>query len=166
MSHYTQLTAFDRGRIEELLDEHMSMRQIASKLHRSVSTISREIHRYGTNSYRAETAHADYMTSRKNSHRTRKLSDRKLRSEVIQDIQVKHWSPEQIAGRLSVTAGHNVISYNTIYRGIARDNLMIKKNYATMAKLGGVLDTLSIEVNCLSHTLSMNVQSMQINVCE
>lgn len=128
MSHYTQLTAFDRGRIEELLDEHMSMRQIASKLHRSVSTISREIHRYGTNSYRAETAHADYMTSRKNSHRTRKLSDRKLRSEVIQDIQVKHWSPEQIAGRLSVTAGHNVISYNTIYRGIARDNLMIKKN--------------------------------------
>lgn len=67
------------------------------------------------------------MTSRKNSHRTRKLSNPKLRSEVIQDIQVKHWSPEQITGRLSVTAGHNVISYKTIYHGIVRDNL-IKKN--------------------------------------
>lgn len=129
MNHYTQLTAFDRGRIEEMLQEHLSMRQIALKLHRSVSTISREIHRCTAINYQAEKAHAAYIRNRKNSHRKRKLDDELLRLEIINDIQEKHWSPEQIAGRLSVDVGYKVISYNTIYRSIYRDNLMIKKNH-------------------------------------
>ena len=129
MNHYTQLTAFDRGRIEEMLQEHLSMRQIALKLHRSVSTISREIHRCTAINYQAEKAHAAYIRNRKNSHRKRKLDDELLRLEIINDIQEKHWSPEQIAGRISVDAGYKVISYNTIYRSIYRDNLMIKKNH-------------------------------------
>lgn len=58
MNHYTQLTAFDRGRIEEMLQEHLSMRQIAMNLHRSVPTISREIHRCTAINYQAETTHA------------------------------------------------------------------------------------------------------------
>ena len=58
MNHYTQLTAFDRGRIEEMLQEHLSMRQIALKLDRSISTISREIHRCTAINYQAETTHA------------------------------------------------------------------------------------------------------------
>lgn len=66
---------------------------------------------------------------RKNSHRSRKLDNELLRLEIINDIQEKHWSPEQIAGRLSVDAGCKVISYNTIYRGIYRNNLMVKKNH-------------------------------------
>ena len=45
MSHYHQLTAFDRGRIEVLLKEGLSMRRIAKEIGRSVSTISREIAR-------------------------------------------------------------------------------------------------------------------------
>lgn len=51
-----------------------------------------------------------------------------LRLKIINDIQEKRWSPEQIAGRLSVDAGYKVISYNTIYRSIYRENLMVKKN--------------------------------------
>lgn len=131
MNHYTQLTAFDRGRIEEMLQEHLSMRmrQIALKLHRSVSTISREIHRCTAINYQAEKAHAAYIRNRKNSHRKRKLDDEFLRLEIINDIQEKHWSPEQITERLSVDAGYKVISYNTIYRSIYRDNLMVKKNH-------------------------------------
>src|SRR5699024_7318745 len=74
-------------------------------------------------------AHAAYIRNRKNSHRKRKLDDELLRLEIINDIQEKHWSPEQIAGRLSVDVGYKVISYNTIYRSIYRDNLMIKKNH-------------------------------------
>ena len=112
-----------------MLQEHLSMRQIALKLHRSVSTISREIHRCTAINYQAEKAHAAYIRNRKNSHRKRKLDDELLRLEIINDIQEKHWSPEQIAGRLSVDVGYKVISYNTIYRSIYRDNLMIKKNH-------------------------------------
>lgn len=111
-----------------MLQEHLSMRQIALKLHRSVSTISREIHRYTVINYQAEKAHAAYIRNRKNSHRKRILDDELLRLEIINDIQEKHWSPEQIAGRLSVDAGYKVISYNTIYRSIYRKNLMVKKN--------------------------------------
>lgn len=61
MNHYTQFTAFDCGRIEEMLQSHMSMRQIALKLYRSVSTISREIHRCPVINYQAEKAHAAYI---------------------------------------------------------------------------------------------------------
>lgn len=94
MNHYTQLTAFDRGRIEEMLQEHLSMRQIALKLDRSISTVSREIHRCTVINYQAEKAHAAYIRNRKNSRRKRKLEDESLRLEIINDIQEKHWSPE------------------------------------------------------------------------
>ncbi|MDF8368727.1 helix-turn-helix domain-containing protein [Weissella paramesenteroides] len=89
MNHYTQLTAFDRGRIEEMLQEHLSLHQIALKLHRSVSTISREIHRCIAINYKAENAHADYICHRKNSHCKRKLDNELLRQEIINDIQEK-----------------------------------------------------------------------------
>lgn len=106
MNHYTQLTAFDCGRIEEMLQGYLSMRQIALKLHRSVSTISREIHWCSAINYQAEKAHAAYISNRKNSHRKRKLDDELLRLKIINGIQEKHWLPEQIAGRLFVDAGY------------------------------------------------------------
>lgn len=44
--HYTQLTAEDRGEIEALHHtDGFSIRRIAAKLHRNLSTISRELHR-------------------------------------------------------------------------------------------------------------------------
>lgn len=48
-------------------------------------------------------------TNRKNSHRKRKLDDELLHLEIISNTQEKHWSPEQIAGRLSVDAGTNLL---------------------------------------------------------
>ena len=113
-----------------MLQEHLSMRQIALKLHQSVSTICREIHRCTVVNYRAETAHAAYIHKRKNSHCKRKLDNELLLLEIVRDIQEKHWSPEQIFGRLSMDAGHKVIGYNTIYRSIYRDNLMVNKTHS------------------------------------
>lgn len=52
-----------------------------------------------------------------------------LRLKIINDIKEKHRSHEQIAGKLSVDAGYKVISYNTIYRSIYRDNLTVKKSH-------------------------------------
>lgn len=48
-----------------MLQEHLSMRQIALKLHRSVLTISREIHRCTVINYQAEKDHAAYIRNRK-----------------------------------------------------------------------------------------------------
>ena len=54
---YNHLTLTERARIEVLRQENYSLRSIARKLKRSVSTISREISRNNLNqSYQAETA--------------------------------------------------------------------------------------------------------------
>ena len=123
MSHYHQLTAFDRGRIEVLLKEGLSMRRIAKEIGRSVSTISREIARSVGSTYVAENANQNHILARTNSHKHRNLDNDELRNVVIYGINQKHWSPEQIAGRLKVSTGHSIISANTIYRAIYRNNL-------------------------------------------
>jgi len=123
MSHYHQLTAFDRGRIEVLLREGLSMRSIAKEIGRSASTISREIARCVGSTYEAEDADQKHMLARTKSHKHRKLDNTELRELVIYGINQKHWSPEQIAGRLKISRGHTIISANTIYRAIYRDNL-------------------------------------------
>uniref|UniRef100_UPI0013C42963 helix-turn-helix domain-containing protein n=1 Tax=Lentilactobacillus raoultii TaxID=1987503 RepID=UPI0013C42963 len=43
--HYQQLQSFERGQIESLIRLGFGVRQIASQLHRSPSTISRELKR-------------------------------------------------------------------------------------------------------------------------
>lgn len=45
INHYQQLTAEERGEIEAYLNTDMSQADIARRLHRSRSTISREIKR-------------------------------------------------------------------------------------------------------------------------
>ncbi len=40
-----------------------------------------------------------------------------LRAHVLGRLQ-QGWSPEQVAGRLARTAGHRVISHETVYRFI------------------------------------------------
>ncbi|WP_142301397.1 helix-turn-helix domain-containing protein, partial [Staphylococcus aureus] len=63
---YNHLTLTERARIEVLRQENYSLRSIARKLKRSVSTISREISRNNLNqSYQAETAQKNYETKRK-----------------------------------------------------------------------------------------------------
>ncbi|EHT55216.1 tc3 transposase family protein [Staphylococcus aureus subsp. aureus CIG1176] len=60
---YNHLTLTERARIEVLRQENYSLRSIARKLKRSVSTISREISRNNLNqSYQAETAQKNYET--------------------------------------------------------------------------------------------------------
>ncbi|EZT28357.1 helix-turn-helix domain-containing protein, partial [Staphylococcus aureus] len=62
---YNHLTLTERARIEVLRQENYSLRSIARKLKRSVSTISREISRNNLNqSYQAETAQKNYETKR------------------------------------------------------------------------------------------------------
>lgn len=60
MSHYNQLTAIERGRIESFIQLGLSFHEIATRLNRSVSTISREAHRCNKE-YKALAAQKDYL---------------------------------------------------------------------------------------------------------
>ena len=100
----THLTAADRGKIEILLQEQYTNKQIARKLGRSLSGIGREIAkgRDGSGIYRAFVAQVAYETNRKRSKQIVKLdhpANWRLRSAVVACLQ-KGWDPSQIAGRL------------------------------------------------------------------
>lgn len=125
MNHYHQLTPFERGHIETFNKLRKSLRFTAKELNRSISTISIEINRCAKGTYSAEKADKLYRNNRTNSHKITKFSDSELRIKVIDYIKIKHWSPEQIAGRLSLDGSFS-ISYNIIYRSIYNDNLGIK----------------------------------------
>ncbi|WP_204119939.1 IS30 family transposase [Lacticaseibacillus suilingensis] len=128
MSHYHQLTAIERGRIESLVILGLSLHQIAAQLNRSVSTISREIHRCSKD-YKALSAQKDYLKKRKACRRHRIFENEILRSAVITAIQDNHWSPEQIVGNYQRIQGTSPFSCVTIYREIYRHNLGLPKNH-------------------------------------
>lgn len=127
MSHYYQITSFERARIELLFNQHQSIRTIASKLHRSPSTICRELSRCAKNNYHAEAAEKDRIKKHKNSHRNRILDNDNLRCYIVDKIVNHQWSPEQISNRTKKSLGVSLVSYVTIYRGIYRNNLGMKK---------------------------------------
>jgi transposase, IS30 family len=110
---YQHLTTFERARIETLLDQGMSMRDIAKKLKRSPSTISRELKRNSKlDSYQPENAHQQYQQRKSNCGRTGKWSSEL--AEIIEEKLKLTWSPEQIIGRLF----QGSLSFKTIYRWI------------------------------------------------
>lgn len=101
---------------------------IAEKIGCSKATVSREIKRNGgRKAYSAVKAQENYQGRRLKSRRPRLLTDLKLRDFVFHCIVQRQWSPEQISGRLVHENSEWHVSYNTIYRGIERDNLGIKR---------------------------------------
>jgi IS30 family transposase len=78
-----------------------SMRQIARRLGRSPSTISRELRRNacGGGRYRATTAHALAYERASRPKPAKLVTNRRLRA-IVEDDLAKRYSPEQIAGRL------------------------------------------------------------------
>lgn len=115
---YQHLTTFDRARIETLKAEGTSIREIAQRLERSPSTISREITRNQSgDTYQSEKAHKTYISRRERCGRIGKWS-----SEIAGIINEKleaTWSPEQIVGRLF----QGILSFKTLYRWIYQGKL-------------------------------------------
>lgn len=113
---YTQLQAEERGTLMALRHQGQSQRAIARALHRSPSTICRELRR--NRHYSCEVGY----DAVKASHRARRLRHkprvtRKLhRDGPLWPVVHRHlqlgWSPEQIAGRLGG------VSHETIYTAI------------------------------------------------
>lgn len=109
----------ERDKIASLLASKTSLREIARKLGRSVSSVSEEVKR---NSFNGEyTSIAAQRLSEQRNKTSRGINPLKS-SQVYAYVCAKlrcGWSPEQIAGRLKrENKGKSIISCETIYRYI------------------------------------------------
>jgi transposase, IS30 family len=115
------LTLAEREEIACGLERGESRRAIGRRIHRSASTISREIalNRPPGRPYRAVAAQAA-AEARRRRPKPRKLAHEPLRAEVQKGLE-KHWSPEEIAARLPVDFPDDEamrISHETIYQSL------------------------------------------------
>ncbi|WP_223569217.1 helix-turn-helix domain-containing protein, partial [Agrobacterium tumefaciens] len=102
---YSQLTLADRRLLHRLVDQKVTINEMARRLGRHRSTIYREIRRntFHDRDLPQYTGYfgtiADQLT-RERRRRLRKLRRHPdLRADVIRQLKAR-WSPEQIAGRL------------------------------------------------------------------
>lgn len=113
------LTAADRGSIETLLQEKYTHKQIAMRISRSPSTISREIKKGldGSNIYHAWIAQVVYESNRKRCKQITKLdhpANWRLRQHIVNCLQ-KGWDPSMISGRLKAEGFKLIVCAETIY---------------------------------------------------
>lgn len=114
---YEQLALEQRIEISRLQTAGYSIRQIATALDRSPSTISRELKRNQGSFVGYKPAYAQEQTRARRWKGSRLEREPFLRRAVMERLKCG-WSPEQIAGRLARESGHRVISYESIYRFI------------------------------------------------
>ena len=123
--HYKQLGIVERCEISRLHKEGHSKRKIAEALHRSPSTITREIKRNCLGEGEYEPAEANMIALSKRWKGSKLDRDDKLRNTVL-DLLKRGWSPEQVAGHLKQEMGRSVVSYETIYRFIYKQVARMK----------------------------------------
>ena len=113
------LTTAEREEIRAGLSAKMSIRAIARKLHRSPSTISREVARNrGRRWYKALDADSRAWRCARRPKLCVLAKNPELKQLVIDKLKL-NWSPEQISGWLSVTLPRRKrmqVSHETIYK--------------------------------------------------
>lgn len=133
------------------------MNEIAIKICRSQSTISRELSRNtGSRGYRHKQAHRFTVERHQEKKKSLKLTpDLK---EVINKYLKKDYSPEQISGRLKLK-GHSSVHHETIYQYIIADkkvggelykylrhqNKTYRKRYGSAHNRNGIKDRVDID---------------------
>ena len=116
------LAAADLVKIEVLLQEQYTNKEIARKLNRNPSTIGREINRGldGSGIYHAWVAQVAYDTNRKRCKQIPKLdhpANHRLRGWIVACLQ-KGWDPSMICGRLKAEGFAMAVCAETIYQWI------------------------------------------------
>lgn len=121
---YTQLTLADRRLLHRLVDQKVTINEMARRLGRHRSTIYREIRRntFHDNELPEYTGYFGTIADELRRERRRRLRKLRrypdLRAEVIRQLEAR-WSPEQIAGRLvSEKLSLVRVCAETIYRFI------------------------------------------------
>jgi transposase, IS30 family len=94
-----------------------SIRQIASTLDRSPSSISRELKRNSGRQVGYKPSYAELQAKGRRWRGSKLLRDLDLQKLVLDRLR-RGWSPQQVAGRLAHEHGRTIISYETIYRFI------------------------------------------------
>jgi len=113
MKSYTRLSQSEREHLFLLHHEGVSLREIAKRLGRTHSTISREYKHHGEKEYSPCSAHNSAVKKR-GEPRKHKLDDPLLQNYVIRKLG-DHWSPEQIAGRMTYQGSTITVVHETIY---------------------------------------------------
>jgi transposase, IS30 family len=120
--HYRQLQPEDRMTLASLQQQKYSVRAIARVLHRSPSTVSRELSRNADASgYTSSQAQKRCQHRRQSARPQRRLHVGTSLFGVVHHFLLVHWSPEQIALTLAriYPKGHKSrVSHETIYNCI------------------------------------------------
>jgi len=118
------LSLLERQRIATLRGQGLGIREIARRVDRSPSTVSRELRRnllpHDRNRYDADLAHARARERARRPRRGRLLDDADLRAEIQAKLELE-WSPEQIASHLRQAFPHRPqwhVCHETIYQGL------------------------------------------------
>jgi transposase, IS30 family len=138
MEAYHRLTLDDRYQIQAEKNSGLGIREIAMRIGRSPSTVSRELKR-NSRKYSPQYAHKCAAKRRAGVGPPQRMGALKDQIEYLLRLQ---WSPEQISGRL-LNSGVR-ISHETIYRHIFKDfqnggdlyfNLRRKRRYRRPRKI-------------------------------
>jgi IS30 family transposase len=114
---YTHFQIEEREKIQKLLWQRVSLRQIAAILGRSHSSIVRELQRaHRRRTYCPRLAEERAQKKRRSRGREERLKDETIRAYVIAHLKMR-WSPEQISGRMKKD-GIGSISHEAIYQFI------------------------------------------------
>lgn len=116
---YKHLTIEEREKIQSMMWEKRSIREIAKAIGRSPSSISREVNRNIPLKRSYKPRIADERAQKKRKSRGRKL---RLKNGFIRRYVLTHlkdgYSPEQISGRLTVDHPNESVSHEAIYQYI------------------------------------------------
>ena len=115
------LTLAEREDISRGIASGSSIREIARRMNRAASTVSREVRRHGDRpAYRAHDADCQAWVSALRPKRCLLAMNRKLRDTVASKL-ILEWSPEQISGWLKTEYPKDErmrVSHETIYRSL------------------------------------------------
>ena len=121
---YKQLNPNERDILAVLKSKGKSLREIASVLNRSPSTLSRELKRNAppiyTGYYLSHKAQDRADRRKRDSHRRQRLKNDFIRQYVEKRLSLG-WSPELIAGRLPIDHPGRSISHEAIYQWVYQD---------------------------------------------
>ena len=157
------LTLAEREDISRGIASGLSMREIARRMNRAASTVSREVRRNGDRpAYRAHDADCQAWVSALRPKRCLLALHRKLR-DIVASKLILDWSPEQISGWLKSQYPNDEsmrVSYETVYRslfiqarGVLKKELidylrskrhMRRSRHASVHGHGRIIDAISI----------------------
>lgn len=160
MSCYNHLTIEERECLMLSRERGESIRQIAKKLGRAPSTVSRELRR-NPGPYRASAAQKQYRCNRRRCVRRTVLADRELHKLVHFLLGYLWWSPEQVSNRLR-EENTAQISTSTIYRGLDNGLLQNTLRYYLRIKYKKIGKAKDCKRICFQRSISLRPEAANL----